>query len=552
MNFPCPNSLRCPGTDYPVANFSSEEPDREIFIGVNYGWDNNVPPLGTIWQTPGCVSWCISNTSQEDASLCAARQQIYCLTGSGGDPPLAGDGSSIPTLPQVPLSPPPLYRNQLSQCPTTCPDGSLQYGTVNAGEVVAQSQALADQIATSLACKRANRNKVCIQDFSGFRCADATNTATPVHVQLQATSGYPITGWTIISGSLPPGLLMDPNGLIQGIPDVAGDYLFTVMVTNANGGSNTKLMEYHILGFTTSPDLPDGQVGTAYSQQLVAGGGGIDFAITSGSLPAGLTMDEFGLITGTPTTAGTDTIFTVSVTDAFLNVCIQEFIMDVTAGSNCISPTVLPDANLYDPDYGYNMQSVVPIVSGGSWQIVAGAIPIGLDLDTATGNIGGGISGGAQQCGVFHFTIHLTATDPVIDCTQDMTLTVPAGDCGATPSTPPAGTPWNWPGGSSAPGGNVIFSFSICNNTCNTKTLRIHLLADNPWLSTTGGHMFYNIIINSFLYGSSTLYGPPPNVQDETDDIILAPYVVSNFQLRFETQAGTIDANSGTFGFSLF
>lgn len=69
---------------------------------------------------------------------------------------------------------------------------------------------------------------------------------------------------------------------------------------------------------TVSPaTLPNGTVGTAYAQ-LIAGSGGAapySFAVTAGSLPAGLELGTNGQITGTPTGEGTST-FTVTVTDA--------------------------------------------------------------------------------------------------------------------------------------------------------------------------------------------------------------------------------------------
>jgi hypothetical protein len=67
---------------------------------------------------------------------------------------------------------------------------------------------------------------------------------------------------------------------------------------------------------TTS--LPAGTRGTTYSQTLAATGGTTPYtwAVTSGSLPAGLSLNSStGAITGTPTTAATSS-FTVTVTDA--------------------------------------------------------------------------------------------------------------------------------------------------------------------------------------------------------------------------------------------
>ncbi|MGN9845948.1 Ig domain-containing protein [Nonomuraea sp. H19] len=66
---------------------------------------------------------------------------------------------------------------------------------------------------------------------------------------------------------------------------------------------------------TTS--LPPATPGTAYQQTLAAKGGVpfYDWQVTSGSLPAGLSLDRFtGAITGTPATAGTSA-FTVQLRD---------------------------------------------------------------------------------------------------------------------------------------------------------------------------------------------------------------------------------------------
>ena len=68
---------------------------------------------------------------------------------------------------------------------------------------------------------------------------------------------------------------------------------------------------------TTTESLPDGEVGTVYSQTLTATGDPtITWNVTSGTLPAGLTLDTYtGTISGTPTTANTYS-FTVTATNA--------------------------------------------------------------------------------------------------------------------------------------------------------------------------------------------------------------------------------------------
>jgi alpha-tubulin suppressor-like RCC1 family protein len=68
----------------------------------------------------------------------------------------------------------------------------------------------------------------------------------------------------------------------------------------------------------TTAGLPEGQLGTGYSQTLAAIGGATPYtwSLLAGSLPAGLRLDaESGAILGTPTVAGTSS-FTVEASDS--------------------------------------------------------------------------------------------------------------------------------------------------------------------------------------------------------------------------------------------
>jgi hypothetical protein len=67
----------------------------------------------------------------------------------------------------------------------------------------------------------------------------------------------------------------------------------------------------------TTTTLPNGTNGTAYSQTLLASGGASDFQnwfVQTGTLPAGLALSRYGLLSGTPTASGTSS-FTVIVYD---------------------------------------------------------------------------------------------------------------------------------------------------------------------------------------------------------------------------------------------
>ena len=87
-------------------------------------------------------------------------------------------------------------------------------------------------------------------------------------------------------------------------PDLTVDEIDTT--NDALDGSSTVAVAASQLTITTS-DLPDGVAGVPYSVQLAASGGSsFTWTLSQGStLPTGLTLSSSGLITGTPTTAGT-------------------------------------------------------------------------------------------------------------------------------------------------------------------------------------------------------------------------------------------------------
>jgi hypothetical protein len=87
--------------------------------------------------------------------------------------------------------------------------------------------------------------------------------------------------------------------------------------------------------FTTPAQLPDAALATAYSQQLAAtlGTAPYSYALTHDGLPPGLSLSAAGLISGTPTGAGTY-FFGVTVTDAAGQSSEQTFSLKVFAPVN--------------------------------------------------------------------------------------------------------------------------------------------------------------------------------------------------------------------------
>ncbi|HEX7706032.1 MAG TPA: IPTL-CTERM sorting domain-containing protein [Thermoanaerobaculia bacterium] len=143
---------------------------------------------------------------------------------------------------------------------------------------------------------------------------------TPFSQMIEADGGEEPYVFTHTAGTLPPGLSLASDGLLDGTPTTPGSYTFTVTATDEDGCIGTRiytaLVDCPTIAIAPMV-LPALQVGAPYSQLLIASGGTSPyvFLLTGGVLPAGLTLSSDGLISGTPTTEGSFT-FTVTATDA--------------------------------------------------------------------------------------------------------------------------------------------------------------------------------------------------------------------------------------------
>ena len=139
---------------------------------------------------------------------------------------------------------------------------------------------------------------------------------------LAATGGTQPYSWSLHSGTLPAGLALSGAGVLSGTPTAAGAFEFVVKATDTGTPSQTATKPFSVtvapppLAVATA-SLPGGTVGTAYSQALTATGGTSPYfwSLPSGALPAGLSLSAAGVVSGTPTAAGTFN-FTVQATDS--------------------------------------------------------------------------------------------------------------------------------------------------------------------------------------------------------------------------------------------
>lgn len=144
---------------------------------------------------------------------------------------------------------------------------------------------------------------------------------------LTASGGIAPYVFSVSSGTLPAGTALAPStGVISGTPTTATPSTFTIQVSDAEVPAAIASQSYTVTVFPmltiVTGSLPAANIGVSYSATLVASGGvsPYTFAVTTGSLPAGVTLNSTtGVISGTPSAAGSFT-FTVTVTDAATNV----------------------------------------------------------------------------------------------------------------------------------------------------------------------------------------------------------------------------------------
>src|SRR6202041_2377360 len=109
---------------------------------------------------------------------------------------------------------------------------------------------------------------------------------------------------------LPAGLsVSSTSGIISGTPAAAGTSTVTLSATNASGAGHATLMLTIAVAapVITSATTANGTVGTAFSYQITATNTPTSFGATG--LPAGLSVSSTsGIISGTPTAAGTSTV----------------------------------------------------------------------------------------------------------------------------------------------------------------------------------------------------------------------------------------------------
>lgn len=152
---------------------------------------------------------------------------------------------------------------------------------------------------------------------------DGTGGSAYTHAVVASGGASPYT-FQLTGGALPAGLTLGTDGRITGTPTAAGSFSLTVHVTDSSTGLGpfTAQRQYTLqvaapqIAFTL-PVLPPATHAGAINQTLTVSGGTAPYTytVTAGSLPQGVSLSAAGVLTGTPTQAGSFA-FTIEVRDA--------------------------------------------------------------------------------------------------------------------------------------------------------------------------------------------------------------------------------------------
>jgi hypothetical protein len=286
--------------------------------------------------------------------------------------------------------------------------------------------------------------------------------------------------WAVTKGKLPAGLsIAAATGVLSGTPTKSGVISFTVTATDSSAPKaevSQAALSIDVASAlnVTTKSLSPGQVGIAYPGSTLASSGGtapVTWAVTSGSLPAGLTLNAAtGAITGTPTGSGATSSFSVTATDSSTPVALSaSATLSIKVASPALNITTLAGA-LLGGQVGVTYPGATLAAAGGTapltWTVSTGSLPPGLTLNGTTG----AITGTPTVAGNNSFTVTVTdSSTPTAETAKvKLSIAITAALTITTASLPAAQVGTAYSAGLTASGGLPPLTWSVTSGKLPT------------------------------------------------------------------------------------
>jgi hypothetical protein len=353
----------------------------------------------------------------------AATSTTYSadLSASGGTPPYTWSTLSGSLPAGLSLS----SSGQITGTPTQ--SGSSTF-TIQVADAEAPAQTATKSFTITVSLK-GGPLQITVVGFAGGQVG--ITYSAPV----SAIGGVTPYTWSVSSGALPPGLqLSSAASTVTGTPTQSGSFAFTLQAKDSSATPQTASQSFTIVIAAAVPavqisstSLAAGQVNSSYAATLTATGGKTpyDWSITTGSLPAGLTLNaSTGQISGSPTQSGTAS-FTVQVKDSSSTPETATQVLSITVAA-AVTPVSITTSSLANGQQGTAYSATLAATGGTTpytWSLSSGALPLGLSLSSS-----GVVSGTPTASGTSTFTAKVTdSTTPTAQtATRTYTITVAA------------------------------------------------------------------------------------------------------------------------------
>ncbi|MFC1769732.1 putative Ig domain-containing protein, partial [Nitrospirota bacterium] len=377
----------------------------------------------------------------------------------------------------------------------------------------------------------------------------------PYSQQLTASGGDYIYTWSIIAGSLPTGLLLNPvTGRIEGIPTNLGSSFFIVQVEDSAGLSVTEFFSIEIADMVIKTDtVLETAINNAplYNVDITVEGGNAPYtwSLDQGTLPNGLALNtSINLETteiynsGDVDTDGTRT-FTIKVTDdssptklsvtkefsirvQSLNITTLKALAGGAVGIEYSQPL--------DPDGGSGIYD---------WSVSLGSLPPGLSLSPLSGYI----EGTPTSLGTYTFEVKLLDLDDDSEFRKIFTMKVAElkivsenDDLGVGVTNSPYSYTFQ------AEGGTAPYTWSIIDNTTVPPGLSISNAYTGLFNGTPSDKNTYSFIVNVSDSTTPDPFSITKAFTFKVQDLSLTASAALSAAAQDELYYTTIDATGGS------